>query len=87
MKYAIFYRPSALRDLDWLPDSVRSRLRAAIAALAENPRRPGTRVLTGTLRGMMRLRVGDYRVSYVIDDAAREIDIVRAGHRGGFYDR
>jgi mRNA-degrading endonuclease RelE of RelBE toxin-antitoxin system len=39
------------------------------------------------LRGVLRLRVGSYRVSYTIDETARVVDVWRVGHRSTFHKR
>ncbi len=59
------------------------RVRAALDALAYNPRPPGCMRLTGSSR--WRIRVGDYRVIYEIDDPARTIIVVMMGHRRDVY--
>jgi mRNA interferase RelE/StbE len=74
----------AIRDLAGLSPDVRRRLWNRIEPLAENPRPASSRRLTGSLRGLCRLRVGDYRVAYTIDDSMRIIDVLRAGHRATF---
>jgi mRNA interferase RelE/StbE len=51
--------------------------------LAQNPRPPGAIKLAGG--DELRLRVGDYRIIYVIDDAARTVTVVFAGHRRDVY--
>ena len=59
------------------------RLREAIFALAHEPRPQSSRKLTG--REGWRLRVGDYRVLYDIDDVKQTITIVHVGHRRDVY--
>jgi mRNA interferase RelE/StbE len=53
--------------------------------LAEDPRAPGTERLTGV--DAYRLRVGDYRLIYEIDDAARVVYVTRVRHRRDAYRR
>jgi len=62
---------------------VRRRGRRAIALT--DPRYPGTKELQPPLLGW-RLRVGHWRVLYVIDDERQEVLIKRIGPRAGFYD-
>lgn len=59
----------------------------ALRALAENPRPPDARPLHGESKGLWRVRVGDYRASYLIDDEARLVRVGRVGHRSTFYKR
>jgi mRNA interferase RelE/StbE len=67
MSYALGILPRAQRELGALPTETYQRLREAIFALAHEPRPQSSRKLTG--REGWRLRVGDYRVLYDIDDA------------------
>jgi mRNA interferase RelE/StbE len=61
------------------------RVNAAIKSLAENPRPAGATKLVG--KDAWRLRVGDYRVVYVIEDAIRVVIVTRIGHRRDVYER
>ena len=83
MNYRIEVEARAARELLDLPKAVVRRLHDAIAALGENPRPPGTRKLTG--RGGYRIRTGDYRVLYEVDDASRLVRIYQVGHRRDIY--
>ena len=87
MSYTVLYRPAALRDLRKLPADVQRRLLDRIDGLANDPRGPGTRLLKGKKRGLTRLRVGDYRVGYIIDDRGRTVTVLEVGHRENYYDR
>jgi mRNA interferase RelE/StbE len=75
----------AERDLKRLPAAIFHRVIAAIQTLAANPRPPGARKLHGSGRDDYRLRVGDYRVLYEIDDTARLVRIMRVRHRREVY--
>ncbi|MGO8789576.1 MAG: type II toxin-antitoxin system RelE family toxin [Terriglobia bacterium] len=59
------------------------RVRDAIRALAEDPRPPNCLKLTG--RDGWRLRVGDFRVVYEIDDKQRNVTVFHIGHRRDVY--
>ena len=85
MSYRVVYKPAAGRDVDKLPPHVLPRLRDSIAALAEIPRPPGCKKLKGP-GGMWRIRVGDYRVVYEVDDSSLVVRILRAGHRRDVYE-
>ena len=67
-----------------LPDAPPSRLREAIDALAENPRAPGNVKLQGEGE-LYRVRVGDYRIVYQIQDAVLVVLVVQIGHRREIY--
>ncbi|MBM3474273.1 MAG: type II toxin-antitoxin system RelE/ParE family toxin [Armatimonadetes bacterium] len=68
MSYQVILDDLALDDLADLPADVRRRLWRKLEALADNPRPAAATALTGELRGYWRLRAGDYRASYTIDD-------------------
>jgi mRNA interferase RelE/StbE len=74
--------PAAECDLNLDPQLARRVLRVT-AALAENPRPSGFKRLRGT--DLYRIRVGDYRVVYGVDDAHALILIVRVRHRREVY--
>jgi mRNA interferase RelE/StbE len=84
-RYRIELRPAAVRALRKLDPPVARRLQAAIALLAEDPRPPASRPLRG--RPAWRVRVGDYRVIYTIEDDVLLIVVVTLGHRRDVYDR
>ena len=81
--YRIEFRPAAVRALRKLDPPMAKRLHGAIALLAEDPRPPASRPLTG--RPGYRVRVGDYRVIYTIDDGVLLIVVVTVGHRREVY--
>jgi mRNA interferase RelE/StbE len=78
-------RPAVVRALRKLDPPVARRLQAAIALLAEDPRPPASRPLRG--RPAWRVRVGDYRVIYTIEDDVLLIVVVTLGHRRDVYHR
>lgn len=84
MTYRIEIKLSARKALLALPHELRRRMGAALDALASDPRRPGTRKLTGSDL-LYRLRVGDYRVVYEIHDDRLLILVVKVGHRRDIY--
>ena len=87
MSYAIRFEPTAQREYLRLPKSLRHRTAPRINALSDDPRAPGTEALRGKLKGLRRLRVGDYRVSYETDDDRQIVTIVEVGHRRDVYRR
>ena len=86
MAYVVEFLPSAARSLASLPKDVQNRLARRIDALGENPRPPGVKVLQGG-EGFLRLRVGDYRVIYRIEERRVVVLIVKIGHRREVYRR
>ncbi|HTP88412.1 MAG TPA: type II toxin-antitoxin system RelE/ParE family toxin [Bryobacteraceae bacterium] len=85
-EYSLAIKASALKELDALDDAVFKRIDRRILALVDDPRAAGCRKLRG-YRDHWRIRVGDWRVIYIIDDAARHVTITRVAHRRDVYDR
>ncbi len=85
MTYQIEVLPPALRQLRKLPPEARRRVQAAIELLAETPRPPGAKKLVGRVE--WRVRTGDYRVMYRIEDGRLTVVVVAAGHRREIYDK
>jgi mRNA interferase RelE/StbE len=83
--YSLEIKPSAQKELDSLDDSVFRRIDRKILALAENPRPTGCKKLRG-YRDQWRIRVGDWRVVYFIDDSAKLVTIGRVAHRREVYE-
>jgi mRNA interferase RelE/StbE len=83
--YRIEVRPAAARALRTLDPPIARRIQGAIALLAQDPRPPSSRPLRG--RPGYRVRVGDYRVVYTIDDGVLLIVVVTLGHRRDVYER
>jgi mRNA interferase RelE/StbE len=82
--YTVQFTQSAHRDLLRLPAEVIRRIIAALERLAADPRGRGTRKLVGGT-GSYRLRVGEYRVIYSVQDAERIILVTRIRHRKDVY--
>ena len=72
--------PAAQRQLRKLPPDISARLRGPILALARDPRPPSAALLAGS--ALWRLRVGDVRIVFAIDDAARTVVVLRVARRG-----
>ena len=84
--YTIDVRPRARRLLRQLDPSVRKAIAQVIDGLASDPRPAGCLPLTGH-RPYLRVRSGDYRVIYTVDDSARVVTIAAVGHRREIYRR
>jgi mRNA interferase RelE/StbE len=82
--YEIYLEKSAERDLKRLEASLFRRTIQEIQALNNNPRPAGCGKLAGSVNDW-RIRVGDYRVIYEIDDKAKSVWIMRIRHRGEVY--
>jgi len=84
-RYVIILKPTVEKELDRLSDEVFVRVDAKIMALAENPRPVGCKKLKG-FTDLWRIRVGDYRVIYAINDQAARLEVLKVGHRKEVYE-
>ena len=83
----VLARPAARAITDELPESIATAVIDFVTGpLVENPHRVG-RALRNELAGVHSARRGTYRVLYRIDDAAREVIVLRIEHRGDVYRR
>lgn len=82
--YSIAYKPSAAKAFRKVHPDQRRRIKEAIEALATNPRPQGSTQLSGG-DGEYRIRVGNYRVVYDIQNAELRILVLRVGHRREVY--
>jgi mRNA interferase RelE/StbE len=78
--YTVEVKPSARKELEALPDNVLSRVVHKIESLGDNPRLAGCKKLKG-YKDQWRIRVGDWRVVYIVDDAAKLVSVTRIAHR------
>lgn len=82
-EYRILIKPSAVREIEDLPKKDRLRVIRRIQALAVDPRPAGFEKLSGEEK--YRMRQGWYRIVYSIDDPARQVLVVKVGHRREVY--
>jgi len=85
VKYRVRISTAAERDMRALPKDTAQRLDARIASLAEVPRPPGAAKLAGRVANAWRVRAGDYRVLYTVDDAERTVSVYRVRARSRDY--
>ena len=83
MKYHLAIVPSARKELLALPETLIKRIDRVLLSLPELPRPHSCVKLKGA--GSYRIRVGDYRIIYDIDDNSRQITILAIGHRREIY--
>ena len=82
-KYRITIKKSAAKELEALPKKDLQRIIKRIRALAENPRPHGSKKLSR--KEEYRVRQGDYRIVYSIEDKDSLVDIFKIGHRREIY--
>ena len=81
--YSLLIKASAAKELEATPKKDRKRLAARIKGLATTPRPPGSEKLSGEEK--YRIRQGDYRILYLIEDAISTVTVVKIGHRREVY--
>jgi mRNA interferase RelE/StbE len=82
--YEVLLERRAQRDLRGLPEAVADRAVGQIRLLGSNPRPAGCRKLAGS-KNDWRIRIGDYRIIYEIDDARRQVRVMYVRHRRDAY--
>jgi len=82
-KYEVLIKRSAADELATIPKKDLRRIVERIRSLAEEPRPHGSEKLSAQER--YKIRRGDYRIVYSIDDAAKTIEIFKIGHRSEIY--
>ena len=83
--HAVELKPSARKELESLPDNVLARVVSKLESLAHEPRPAGCKKLKG-YKDQWRIRIGDWRVVYIVDDKARLVSVTRVAHRREVYD-
>jgi mRNA interferase RelE/StbE len=82
--YRLKIKPSAAKELQALPKKDRQRVALRVQALASNPRPEGCEKLSGQ-HNLYRVRQGDYRILYTVDDHALLVVVYKIGHRREVY--
>lgn len=85
-RYNLQFAPKAIRSLRKLDHAAVRRIRETAEALRGDPRPSSAVMLTGA-HGVLRVRTGDYRILYTVDDDRRVVLVVDAGHRRDIYQR
>ncbi|HYD99358.1 MAG TPA: type II toxin-antitoxin system RelE/ParE family toxin [Alphaproteobacteria bacterium] len=84
--FTVTYSPAAFKALRRMPQKTARRVVAKVEALAADPHAPNNNVKALTGRPAYRLRVGDYRVIYTLDDGIRVLAVEDVGPRGSIYE-
>ena len=83
--YRVQIKPSAVKEIEAIPQKKdRQRFVTRIAALGDTPRPPDCEKLSGQ-HERYRVRQGDYRIVYGIDDEGLRVSVVKVGHRKDVY--
>jgi len=83
MDHQVLVLPVAVKDLAKIPKRDQQRIRSTLGSFAQNPRPPGCVRLTGS--EYWRVREGDWRIIYEIDDTAHKVTVLRIRHRREAY--
>jgi len=83
--YAVELKPSARKELESLPDTVLARVIHRLESLAHDPRPSGCKKLKG-YKDQWRVRIGDWRVIYIVDYTVRLVSVTRIAHRREVYE-
>jgi mRNA interferase RelE/StbE len=84
MSYRVEFSPRAFKQFKTLPRRIQQGLKSRIDSLSDNPRPKGSKKLEGA-GDLYRLRFGDYRVVYRIEDNVLLVLVVKIGHRKDIY--
>ena len=83
MSYQVLLKRSAEKELDALHAPLFDRIKRKLLVLEKTPRPHGVQKLQG--QEAYRIRVGDYRILYLIDDSSKRIDVISIAHRREAY--
>jgi len=84
MAFTIYLTKAAAKDLAAVPKKSLQNIDNTIRSLADNPRPPGSIKLQGT-DNLYRIRKGDFRIIYSIEDEALIVSVIRVGNRRDVY--
>ena len=85
MSYEVIISKRAAKEIKNLPHQEIPKIFQKIKLLADDPRPSGSKKLSGTEEDLYRIRSGDYRVIYSIEDVVKIVDIRQVGHRRDIY--
>lgn len=85
LTWSVVISRKALKEMASLPKPVVARITEAIDDLREEPRPAGVKKLKGREEYLWRIRIGNYRVVYSIEDKIRVVEVRDVGHRSSIY--
>jgi mRNA interferase RelE/StbE len=83
--YQIVVKPAARKELSKLSPYIVQQIANKIEKLASDPRPEGSKKLVNSKEKLWRVRIGDHRILYSIDDVVKIVDIYHVGHRRDIY--
>ena len=84
VNFSVEIKPPARKELEALSDRLVARVMSKVEELANTPRPPGCKKLK-SFRDQWRIRVGDYRIVYIVDDSKKLVSVTRIRHRSHAY--
>ena len=84
-KYKIEFNKLYIKDLQKIPAKDRKQIRDKVLSLSDNPRPDGCKKLKMSKNSLYRIRCGDYRIVYTIQDDVLLVLVVEVGHRSNIY--
>jgi mRNA interferase RelE/StbE len=84
MPYQVTFKASAVKEVENLPKAIAQRVLTKVESLANDPRPAGCSKLVGN-SNLWRIRVGQYRIVYAIDDTAARVNVRIVAHRRDVY--
>jgi mRNA interferase RelE/StbE len=84
--WSVSYTAEAIRSLSRMDSRIAKRIRSKVLALARDPNAPNNNIKKLTGVEGFRLRVGDWRVVYVLRHQALTVIVIRVGHRSEVYE-
>ncbi len=84
-KYKLLFNKRYLKDLEKIPKKDREHIKESFSMLADDPRPNGCKKLKGYKRAYYRIRSGDYRIVYTIEDDVLLVLAIGVGHRKSIY--
>ncbi len=85
MNYKVEFSARAIKDLHSIPITYQGKIIEKVESLGEKPYPKGCLKLKGLQENLWRIRVGDYRILYQVDDSVKVVDIRKIGHRKNIY--
>ena len=82
-KYVVIIQPSAQKEIEKLPKPSQVKVLKVLVSLSDNPRPANCKKLVGA--DAWRVRVGDFRIVYLIEDNILTVEVVRVAHRKNVY--
>lgn len=85
-RYKVIFGKKYLKDLEKIPKVFRAQIHEKVSSLSENPRPDGSTKLQGSRKiPLYRIRYGDYRIVYTIQDGELLVLVIELGHRKDVY--